>query len=69
MRAGWRIGWLAAALRDGRGSGLLIGIWQHIESLEEYELIVLKTVSSYQVKIIAPRNNPRGLVIHRSPIP
>ena len=26
MRAGWRIGWLAAALRDGGGSGLQIGI-------------------------------------------
>ena len=26
MWAGWRIGWLAAALRDGGGFGLLIGI-------------------------------------------
>jgi len=26
MRAGWWIGWLAAALREGGGFGLLIGI-------------------------------------------
>ena len=26
MRARWRIGWLAAALKDGGGAGLLIGL-------------------------------------------
>ena len=58
MRAGWRIGWLAAAPKGGRGAGLLKVYRQHLGSLEDYELTILKSVSSYQVKIIAPRNNP-----------
>ncbi|MEN9674064.1 MAG: hypothetical protein RL553_2329 [Planctomycetota bacterium] len=54
MRAGWWIGWLAAELRDGGGSGLQIGISAAHGPSEDYELIIFKSVSSYQVKNINP---------------
>jgi hypothetical protein len=57
MRAGWWIGWLAAALRDGRGSGLLIGVGQPLGSPEDYGLIILKFFSNNPVKILISCNN------------